>query len=97
MTDAPPTEEVTDGAGDGEERILLIGGGATGWGAAKVVAELVVDVRGGGDNAANALVVVCVGTDGADWKSSKSSSTAAALLCIVLKLLTAACEVPFEG
>lgn len=51
-------DEVFEGAGDGAESIVFTGGGATGCGAAKRVAEVVVDVVGGGDSAASGFVFV---------------------------------------
>ena len=50
-------DEALEGTGDGAERIVLSGGGATGCGAAKRVAEVVVDVVGGGENAASGFVL----------------------------------------
>lgn len=51
-------DEAFEGAGDGAERIVLTGGGATGCGAANRVAEVVVDVvGGGGENAASGFVL----------------------------------------
>jgi len=52
------TDEAFEGAGDGAERMVLTGGGATGCGAAKRVAEVVVDVVGEGENAASGFVLV---------------------------------------
>lgn len=49
--------------------------GATGFGAANWVADVVVDVVGGGARLARGLVVGCVAGEVADWKSSKSSSS----------------------
>lgn len=86
--DTAAIDEAFEGAGDGADRIVLTGGGATGCGAANRVADVVVEVVGGGENAANGFALLGAGAgagDVADWKSSKSSSPAAVLLCNVPK------------
>jgi len=84
--DTGAIDEAFEGAGDGADRIVLTGGGATGCGAANRVADVVVDVVGGGENAVNGFAWLGAGAgDVADWKSSKSSSPAAVLLCNVPK------------
>ena len=96
-------EEVADGAGEGADSIPLAEWGATGCGAAKVVADEGPEKAGGGDdNAAKGFVLGCAGAgDVADWKSSKSSSPPAVLLCNVPKssmtLVAGAVELPLVG
>lgn len=100
--DVCATDDAFDGAGEGAERIVFTGGGATGCGAAKRVADVVVDVVGGGEKAASGFDIGwLVAGDVADWKSSKSSSAPAVLLCKVPKssiaLDAGTAALPFVG
>ena len=57
VTDDPPAiDEVAEGAGEGAERIVLIGRGATGCGCAYCVLDVAVDVVGSGENAARGFM-----------------------------------------
>lgn len=93
-------DDVAEGAGEGAESIVLAEVGAIGCGAAKNVADVVVEVVGGDESAARGFMFACAGAgDVADWKSSKSSSAPAVLLSSAPKSFigfeAAALELPF--